>query len=110
MCTGKFFAGGVGKDQVADFAAGAGVILADVLGYPQGKLAMRAHKAQQIGLPEETDFARFLSLGRGFILASRNYSGNSQGATGLDDTQNQGSAVAATNGKLHPAATNDEHS
>src|ERR1700690_1959516 len=32
----KLFAGGVGKDQVTDLAASAGVILTDVLGDPQG--------------------------------------------------------------------------
>ena len=55
-----------------------GVILADVLGYPQGNFAVLAHEAQQIALPQEADLARFLGLGRRFILASGNYSGDSQ--------------------------------
>ena len=46
----QLFGGGVGKDQVTDFAAGAGVILADVLGDPQRKLAVLAHEAQQIDI------------------------------------------------------------
>ena len=76
----------------------------------RASLAVQAHEAQQIALPQEADLARFLGLGRGFILASGNYSGNSQWAPGLDNSQNQRSAVTATNGKLHPASTHDEHS
>ena len=41
----KLFAGGVRKDQVANFAAGPGIILADVLGHPQGKFAVKTHEA-----------------------------------------------------------------
>ena len=81
-----------------------------MLGHPQGKFAVQAHEAQQIALPEEADLAGFLGLGCGFILAAGNYCGNSQGAAGLDNPQNQSSAVAATDGELYPASADDEHS
>ncbi len=87
-----------------------GVIFADVLGHPQGNLAVSAHQAQQIAVPQEADFGRFLGLGCRFIGASGNHRRNSQGATGVDHTQNQRSAVAAANRKLDPASTHDEHS
>jgi hypothetical protein len=70
-------AGGVRKYEVADFAACASVILADVLGDPKGNFAVLAHEAQQIALPQEVDLGRLLGLGCGFILAPRNYSGDS---------------------------------
>src|SRR5580692_8702741 len=56
-------AGGVKKYEVADFAACASVILADVLGYPKGNFAVLAHEAQQIALPQEADLGRLLGLG-----------------------------------------------
>jgi len=70
-------AGGVKKYEVADFAECAKLILADVLGYPKGNFAVLAHEAQQIALPQEVDLGRLLGLGCGFILAPRNYSGDS---------------------------------
>jgi len=106
----ELFAGGIGKDEVADFAAGASVVLTDVLGHPQGNFAIQAHEPQQIALPEEADLAGFLGLGCGFILASGNDCGNSERATGLDNPQNQGATVAATDGKLYLPPADDEHS
>jgi hypothetical protein len=47
---GKLFAGGVRKNEVTDFAAGSGIILADVLRHPQGKLTAKTHESQQIAL------------------------------------------------------------
>src|SRR5271157_2529903 len=49
----KLFAGRVRKYQVAHFAARGGVTPPDVLGHPQGKLAVKAHEAQQIALSQE---------------------------------------------------------
>ena len=106
----QLFAGGVRKYQVTDFPTSAGVVVADVLGHPQDKLAVKAHEAQQIALSQEGDFARLLGFGGRFILTSGNHSGNSQWATGLNNSQNQRPAVTATNGELHPASTHDEYS
>jgi hypothetical protein len=105
----RFFAGGVGKDEVTDFAAGGGVILADVLGYPEGKLAVESHEAEDVALPEEADLAGLLSLGGSFIGASGNGSGNSQGTTDFDYAENESAAVTAADGELHTAAADDEH-
>jgi hypothetical protein len=59
---------------------------------------------------QEADLAWLLGLGGRFILASGDYSGNSQWGTGFDNPQNQSPAVAPTNRKFHPASTHEEHS
>src|SRR5208282_1807887 len=106
---GKLFAGRVGKDEVTNFTAGARVIGADVLCYPEGKVTVLAHEAKQIALAQVADLGGFLGLGRRFILAAGNHGGHAQGATGFDDAENQRAAVTAANGELHPATTHNEY-
>jgi hypothetical protein len=100
---GQFFAGRVRKDQVANFAAGGGIVRADVLRHPQGKFAIRAHEAHQIALPQEANLAWLPGFGRSFVGASGNHCSDSNWATDINHAQNQCPAITAGNGKLHPA-------
>src|SRR5271169_1949226 len=73
----EFFAGGVRKDQITDFAAGGSIVLADVLRHPQRQLAVKAHEPQQIAVPQKADLAGLLDLSRSFIRAFGNYRSDS---------------------------------
>src|SRR5208282_76809 len=106
---GEFLAGRIGEDEIADLAASGGIVAADVLGYPEGKFTVLAHEAQQIALTQEADLGGLLGFRSGFVLTPGDYRGNAHGATGIDNAQDQRSAVAAANGELHPAAADDEH-
>jgi hypothetical protein len=64
-----------------------------------------ARAAQQIALPQEADLGRLLGLGCGFILAPRNYSGDSQWATALNDST-LASAFNFNAGRSRPRPTN----
>src|SRR5271166_4278343 len=99
----QLLARGMGKPQGADFAAGAVVLVAELLRNPQAGIGVLLQEAQEILPFDEIHLARIHRLGRQLIGLATYRGTESQHLSRLGDFQDQCLAIGGADGEFYTA-------
>src|SRR5271166_4793901 len=91
------------ETQRADFAAGAVIFVAELLGYPQAGVTVLLQEAKEILTFDEVYLARIDRLGSQLVRLAANCRAESQHLSRFGDFKDQCFAIGGADGELHTA-------